>query len=1072
VAERTLTVRLRAVADEYNRVLDQAGRKAEHLAKQGDSITSWGKKAEGVGKKLTTHLTMPIVAVGAAALATASSYEASMREVQALTGGTASEMELLSGQAKKMGADTQFSATQAADAMSQLIKGGFGVTETYDALPGVMQLAAAATIEIADAADIATNVLSGFGLEVNELARVNDYLAQTANASDTDVRELGEAFKYVGPVAKGAGMSLQETTATLGLFAENGIRGSMAGTALRGAITALLNPTDKVANKLDELGVNAVTANGQLRPMNEIVDQLAKSGATTADIMQIFGQRAGPAMVALLAQGGGALRNFTGMLEDSRGVAQNLADSKMGGLSGAIEQLKGSLETLAITVGESGLLGFATGLAEGVVGIVNALTKVPKPAMQAGMAIAGIAAASGPAIWAFGKIATLYAPVVAGMGRVVGSFQALRVQMALARMDGIGAARALALSFGPQAAIVAGIAAIAGAMYLAHRNAKEFARSHMDAGDAALQLAESAGIATRELSGMSDETERGINSADDWRKANEDAIRTLRAIGDAVGQEAFLLEIGYQLTLRGASPEDAVEQVRRLAEAAGVEIPVDLNLENVDDFENQVAGAVERANRVFERGSKIANISNEMIADLDAIARAAADAWQTDNVAGFVEILAAAESQLGDNSIAYSYLADQALELIDVEGLSLLATNNLTSGIDELTSSVSGASAEQQELLNRIVEVASAMDGGLTPANLRVAAAAERARLEMEGAGGAASGAGDAAAGAAPGVGEMGEELDGAGDAAADAEKAFKEYLDTLRGATDPMFAMVDAFGRNQEAQWGVIEAQQKYNEAVAEHGASSLQAIEAQSKLNEAHLRAAQSARGVMIAAEEMRQAIEQGTMTVDSAKGMLDLWVQQGLITAETAARLKSQFDNTAAGAQAVADKTAVAKAALDQLDGTEATALITVVQRQIDVNQSGVPFSIGAIELARNQDLNGNGVIGRFAGGPVWPGQTFLVGEKGPELVQFSGQGTVIPAEQTSRMMASPSGRLTPAAPGMSDAAIVGELRQLAAKVDRFATAAAKGDTFNIAASRPAATAMEIVRRRRERDFLVGR
>lgn len=791
MSERTLTVRLRAIVDGYERAMSSAAQSTDDFAARAEKVTGIGKRAEDTGKRMTTGLTLPIAAVGTAALFTAGNFEASMREVQALTGATAGEMAMLEAQATRMGAETQFAASDAADALGQLVKGGFNVQQAYDALPGVMQLAAAATIDIASAADIATNVLSGYGLEVRDLATVNDLLAQTANASDTDVRELGEAFKYVGPVARGAGLDLNETTAILGLFAENGIRGSMAGTALRGAITGLLAPTGPAAAILERLGINATDASGQLLPMAEILDQLADSGATTADIMAVFGDRAGPAMVALLSSGSDSLRQFTKMLDESGGVAQNLADAKMGGLNGSIEQLLGSLETLAIAVGDSGALSFVTALASGGAALANAMSGVPGPVLGGAVAIAAIAAASGPAIWAFGKMSQLYRPVVTGAQDVILKLMLMGEQFQLARAAGMSSASALGAAFGPQAAVIAGLILLGGLLVYARREAESYRRSHLDASESAVQLADAAGIATTEIGALNDETDRGVVSTDDWRKSVEDTILTLRSLGDEDLQQARLVEIGYQLVLRGATPDEAVQEVSRLALAAGIEVPVDLNVNNVSDFENQVTGAVARAELAAQRiaelgpGSDV-TITKDIKTELDGIAQSAADAWQTDNIAGFVQILGAAGIEVGHNADAMNYLVDQALKYSDVAGLSTAQAEDLAGALAQLSGDASGATDDQKDLVDSIIETARGMEGGLTPANIAAAAAMKTAGYQATEFGSKARSAEGDTAGMAGAV-------DGADGALGDAAQSAEEFANQVtRVAAESRLASMD----------------------------------------------------------------------------------------------------------------------------------------------------------------------------------------------------------------------------------------------------------------------------------------
>lgn len=1041
MSEQVLSVRLRAVVDGYQRAMDEAGRSTERMATRAERITAVGDRATEAGGKLTRGLTLPIAGIGAAALLTAGNFEAGMREVQALTGGTASEMEMLQGQAMKMGAETQFSANQAADAMSQLVKGGFDVRQTYEALPGVMQLAAAATIDIASAADIATNVLSGFGLEVEDLAKVNDYLSQTANSSDTDVRELGEAFKYVGPVARGAGLSLEETTAVMGLMAENGIRGSMAGTALRGSITALLNPSKQVAQVLEDLGINAVDSNGQLTSMQDVIAQLGDSGATTADIMKIFGQRAGPAMVALVSQGSDALGNFTGMLEESRGVAQNLADAKMGGLTGAIEQLKGSLETLAITLGEAGLVSFMTNLANGAVAVANGVGELPTPVQQAGLAIAGLAAASGPAIWAFGKLATLYQPVVAGMQRVIGALQGVRVQLALARMTGLSTGSALLTMFGPGAAIVVGIAALAGAMYVAKRRADEFASSHLVAADAAAILAESAGLAVEEIGAAGEEAGAAAVGVDDFRRANQDVIKTLKELEDSAQQRAYLVEIGYSMVQRGVSPDDAFDQVQKLADMAGVELKVDLTVGDITGFESQVEAIRTRVQGILDSGGlDYSNMTDEVEANLNSIAQAAGDAWETDNVAGFVQILGESEAALKGNSIEIGYLVDQAMgELGEGFGFSTRNAGDLRDVLEQLASGATGATIQQEDLAQRLLDAATA-SGEFSEEALIAAAAAEASGTSASDYGDKVAGAEGPVDDATGAIGELEGALDDQAQAAEDAQQALEDYLDSLRGSVDPFFAMASALQGNQEAQFDLIAAQNEYNDAVAEHGPNSLAATEARWRLADAQRQVAESAFDVTEASLTLKRGLDDGSISMETANLLLMQWTSQGLIGADTAQRLGQEFGLTALQAGAAAQKTQDVHGAVDELDGQSATVPINADTTQFWRSIAGINewiqrsgffqgtlgFLLAAPDRGRNVQPPFRAGGGRAAGGPMEPGYSYTVGEHGPETVHmFPSGGAYV----------DPGATLAPATATMSDSRIVSAISDLGQRLDRM-------------------------------------
>lgn len=412
-------IRVHVYGDYDNKQIDKAIRDLQKLRTQGEEMGSglaaqgakfqaFGAATAAMGAKLTKGLTLPIVGVATAAIVAGADFERSMNKVKAISGATGADFDRLKDQAKELGRTTGFSASEAADAMSFLAMAGFKTTEILGAMPGTLNLAAAGSLDLARAADISSNILTGYGLAVGELDHAVDVLAKTFTSSNTNLEQLGEAFKYAGPVAASAGVQFEQAAAAIGLMGNAGIQGSMAGTSLRGAISRLLNPTTQVTSALDRLGITVVDSAGNLLPLDQIVQQLGDSGATTGDYMQIFGQRAGPAMAALVRQGSDALVNLTTDLENSGGTAKKIADTQLEGFHGALIRLKSAFEGLMIAMAESGLLDRVTGLFEGLVNVVARLAqwidRLPGPVKDMAFVFAALAAAVGPVLWVFGKL--------------------------------------------------------------------------------------------------------------------------------------------------------------------------------------------------------------------------------------------------------------------------------------------------------------------------------------------------------------------------------------------------------------------------------------------------------------------------------------------------------------------------------------------------------------------------------------------------------------------------------------------------------------------------------------------
>lgn len=286
-----------------------------------------------------------------------SGFEKSMSRVKAITGSTGEQFDLLRRTAMELGRTTQFSASQAANAMSQFAIAGFEVTDIVSAMPHALNLAAAGELNMSEAAGIASNIMRGMGLTAEELARATDVMTAAFTTSNTDLRQLGEAMKFVGPVAKTTGKDLEEIVSVIQVLSNAGIQASMAGTSLRRILSKLAEESGKSSGPFQELGVQITDSNGKIRNMADIVRDLNKAmeGMDEAEkaswIMQQFGQRAGPAMSALLNTGQGALREYQKELAGSAGLAERIAEEQMDNLRGSITKMLSALEGAAISIG-------------------------------------------------------------------------------------------------------------------------------------------------------------------------------------------------------------------------------------------------------------------------------------------------------------------------------------------------------------------------------------------------------------------------------------------------------------------------------------------------------------------------------------------------------------------------------------------------------------------------------------------------------------------------------------------------------------------------------------------------
>jgi len=227
-------------------------------------------------------------------------FEGAMSRVGAITRATEKDLQIMRRTALDMGASTEFSAAQAAGGLQFLGMAGFEAREGVEALPAVLDLATASGMGLAQSADIASNVLSGFGKEAGEAASVADVLAATSSRANTDVAQLGQAMSTVAPISKSLGVSLEDTASAIGIMSDAGIQGSRAGTALRGTLAALASVTPAAEDALANYGLTAADVSVETHGLSGVLSTLEGAGLSTADAMTIFGREAASGALTLI----------------------------------------------------------------------------------------------------------------------------------------------------------------------------------------------------------------------------------------------------------------------------------------------------------------------------------------------------------------------------------------------------------------------------------------------------------------------------------------------------------------------------------------------------------------------------------------------------------------------------------------------------------------------------------------------------------------------------------------------------------------------------------------------------
>lgn len=446
----------------FKNSLASAGADLRNFVSSGD-IKSLGSAMSSVGTTMTKAVTLPLAGVGTVAAKTSMDFDAEMSKVKAISGATGDDFTKLREQAIKLGADTNFSASEAAGGMENLASAGFKTNEIMDAMPGMLNLAAAGDVSIASASDIASSSLRGFGMEANKTTHVADVLAKVAGDTNAGITDTGEAMKYIAPVAHSLGISFEDTSAAIGLLSNAGIKGSQAGTTLRSALTSLASPTKAASKTMKSLGMNFFDAHGKMLPLGQVIQQLQDKtkGLTQqqkASVMEtLFGKEAMSGMLTLVDQGAGKFNQLSNGLKKCDGASKEMADTMQDNLKGSIEAMKGSLETAAIRIGDILAPGIKK-CANFIADLTNKFSTLPKP-IQTIIVYAGLLLASiGPVMLIFSKTIGMFAPAIklitklgSGISKLSKTFAALRT--------GAGIFSALPGLISPPVLIVVGIIA-------------------------------------------------------------------------------------------------------------------------------------------------------------------------------------------------------------------------------------------------------------------------------------------------------------------------------------------------------------------------------------------------------------------------------------------------------------------------------------------------------------------------------------------------------------------------------------------------------------------------------------
>jgi len=707
--ERVVTVSLEAKVANYiagmadaSKATKKAREEATKLAEKKQALELLGRTAFVMGSVIAAGIGLAIVK--------AAEFDQAMSNVNAVMQETAENQKLLREAALDFGASSVFTATEAANAIEELGKAGLSTADILSgALAGSLDLASAGQLEIARAAEITAITLQQFGLEGNQAARVADTLAAGAGKALGSVEDLANGLKFVGPVAKSMGISLEETTGVLALFAQQGIIGEQAGTSLRGMLSSLTSPS-KLANKeMEKLGINLYDAEGGFLGMENAAGELSKAYTGLTDEQRdmslgvLFGNQQITAARVLYQDGAEGVAEWTAAVEDS-GYAAQVARDRLDNLKGDVEQLGGAFDTALITTGTAAneVLRFMTQTLTNLVDLYNA---APEPVKAVALAVGALAAAA----------------LLAGGAFLVGAPKVAAFNAALLTMgpNAQKAGAALTAAAGP-----IGIAFAAGAVALAifagaQADAKAKTQAFSDTLD---QQTGAVQDSTRELvkSNLSVKNSTfGLFEQDSvYDSAKKLGISIDLVTEAALGNAEAMAELEAQLPLAAGSVEESTKAWEEAGGKAG----------EYTDASNAIMDAVLGSTEAIDEAARVTKQKSSVDGEASRAAEehtSALDALEgkADSTAGAVEDLADTIRGFGsatldvreaNRNLEAAY--DSLTESVKDNGLSLEADTDAgranESALDDIAKSTLELAAATYERTGSEGEAAAAMKAG------------------------------------------------------------------------------------------------------------------------------------------------------------------------------------------------------------------------------------------------------------------------------------------------------------------------------------------------------------------------
>jgi TP901 family phage tail tape measure protein len=379
---------------------------SQTLGNASKSISKFGAKTAAVGKSMTMALTIPIAVFGALSVREFAKYETSLARVQALTGATTEQMSALNNMTKTLGSTTRYGATQSAQGIQLMVESGFKLNESIGALPEVLRLSTIAQIDMNAAVETADLLADAYNVNISEMAQTNDMMASAALAGEMGVGALTKSLQSMSPVAQAMGLSLKDTVSAVALISKSGLPIERSLKGLKSGLLSLQTPSGIAIKTFKKLGIkksDLFDSTGKLKSLIDVMKVFEKTGASSKDMADMFGDSVGSTMAVMLSKGSGALQEIQGQLTGTTGLAKKLSDALGDTAQAKIDKFTNSLGNLYIAFAEN-IIPILIPIVNGLIRMMNWFGNLSKGTQHFISVIVLVVAAIGPLLLILGKL--------------------------------------------------------------------------------------------------------------------------------------------------------------------------------------------------------------------------------------------------------------------------------------------------------------------------------------------------------------------------------------------------------------------------------------------------------------------------------------------------------------------------------------------------------------------------------------------------------------------------------------------------------------------------------------------